>query len=292
VTICPNQIPGQIAPRLLSCCLVLLRSRPLVFTPIPIINLKTSGVAEVESRTIELSILPHTPHPILHTPMNWQNLTPNPLKKLNLKSRLIAGGLGFALAVGIPLVSHQSLARTRAAGDYEQRLFDAALAFTLYFEGGFSNHPADIGGRTYRGILQTEYNAYRARRGLPPLDVVQMSEAEMLEIYDGYWDGSGAAAMHPALAIVMFDTAVNFGINNSITFLQQALGLPQTGVFDATTRAALQRGNNKYTALQIVNERILYRYKRVQENSSQMAFFHGWLSRDYSLWGYVNQIQN
>lgn len=224
--------------------------------------------------------------------MNWQNLTPNSLKKLNLKSRLIAGSLGLALAIGVPLIGHQSLARTRDKSDYEKRLFDAALSFTLYFEGGFSDHPADVGGRTYRGILQTEYNAYRASRGLPPLDVTQMSDAELLEIYSSYWDGSGAPAMHPALAIVMFDTAVNFGINNSITFLQQALGLPQTGVFDAPTRAALEMGNNKYTALQVVNERILYRYKRVQENSSQMAFFHGWLSRDYSLWGYVNQIQN
>ncbi|EDZ95737.1 MAG: glycosyl hydrolase 108 family protein [Limnospira sp. PMC 1291.21] len=223
--------------------------------------------------------------------MNVQQAT-GKLKHINLKSRLIAGGLGLLVAISIPLIGHETLARTRSKSDYEQRLFDAALGFTLYFEGGFSDHPADIGGRTYRGILQTEYNAYRASRGLPPLDVLQMSDAEMLEIYDGYWRGSGAPAMHPALAIVMFDTAVNFGIHNSITFLQQALGLPQTGVFDAETRAALAQGNNKFTALQIVNERILYRYKRVQEKPSQMAFFHGWLSRDYSLWGYVSQIQN
>lgn len=224
--------------------------------------------------------------------MNWQHLATGKLKNINFKSRLIAGSLGLLVAISIPLIGHQTLARTRTKGDYEKRLFDAALAFTLYFEGGFSNHPADIGGRTYRGILQTEYNAYRASRGLPQLDVVQMSDAELLEIYDGYWMGSGAPEMHPALAIVMFDTAVNFGINNSITFLQQALGLPQTGVFDAKTRTAMAQGNNKFTALQIVNERILYRYKRVQEKPDQMAFFHGWLSRDYSLWGYINQIQN
>jgi lysozyme family protein len=140
--------------------------------------------------------------------------------------------------------------------------------------------------------LQTEYNAYRAQRGLPPLDVTQMSDAELLEIYRGYWDHSKAAIMHPALSIVMFDTAVNFGIQNSITFLQQALGLPQTGIFDNATWEALQKGNNRFTALQMVNERILYRYKRVQEDPSQMAFFLGWISRDYSLWGYVEKIKN
>ncbi|MDY7022519.1 MAG: glycosyl hydrolase 108 family protein [Cyanobacteriota bacterium] len=206
-----------------------------------------------------------------------------------LKSKLIRAILLLSLTVAVPL---GRLGVAQAQNNYEKRLFDAALAFTLYFEGGLSDHPADIGGRTYRGIIQTEYNAYRARRGLPPLDVAQMSDAELLEIYQGYWDGSQAVKMHPALAIVMFDTAVNFGIHNSITFLQQALGLPQTGVFDSRTIDALRLGNNKYTALQIVNERILYRYKRVQEDTSQMAFFHGWLARDYSLWGYVEKIKN
>ncbi len=214
-------------------------------------------------------------------------IKPNGLKPL--KSNLIRALLLLSLTCAVPL---GRLGMAQAVNNYEKRLFDAALSFTLYFEGGFSDHPADLGGRTYRGVVQSEYNAYRARRGLPPLDVTQMSETEMLEIYQGYWDGSQAGKMHPALAIVMFDTAVNFGINNSITFLQQSLGLPQTGIFDGATIAAMQRGNNKYTALQMVNERILYRYKRVQENPSQMAFFHGWLSRDYSLWGYVEKIQN
>ncbi|MEL7036528.1 MAG: glycosyl hydrolase 108 family protein [Cyanobacteria bacterium J06592_8] len=214
-------------------------------------------------------------------------ILPNGRKRL--KSNLIRAILLLSLTVAVPL---GRLGVAQAQNNYEKKLFDAALAFTLYFEGGLSDHPADIGGRTYRGILQTEYNAYRSRRGLPPLDVAQMSDVELLEIYQGYWDGSQAAKMHPALAIVMFDTAVNFGIHNSITFLQQALGLPQTGVFDSRTIDALRLGNNKYTALQIVNERILYRYKRVQEDTSQMAFFHGWLARDYSLWGYVEKIKN
>ncbi|MGL5083532.1 MAG: glycoside hydrolase family 108 protein [Microcoleaceae cyanobacterium] len=221
--------------------------------------------------------------------MNQQQYVPSRLKQ-GLRSKFIQGLALLAFTVTVPLAT-QTVLQAQSKG-YEQKLFDAALAFTLYFEGGLSDHPADKGGRTYKGILQTEYNAYRARRSLPPLDVAQMSETELLEVYDGYWDGSAAATMHPALAIVMFDTAVNFGIENSITFLQQALGLPQTGRFDAPTLEALKLGNSKYTALQIVNERILYRYKRVQEDSSQMAFFNGWLSRDYSLWGYVEKIQN
>ena len=213
--------------------------------------------------------------------------------KIKFKPQIILGIITLILAVGMPIsINNKIPAQAQTAKTYEGKLFETALAFTLYFEGGFSNHPADKGGRTYKGILQTEYNSYRRRRGLPPLDVAQMSDTEMMEIYQGYWDNSKSATMHPALAVVMFDTAVNFGINNSVTFLQQALGLPQTGVFDSNTKAALTNGNNRNTALQMINERIIYRYKRVQEDSSQMAFFHGWLARDYSLWSYVEKLKD
>ncbi|MGE5657275.1 MAG: glycoside hydrolase family 108 protein [Actinomycetota bacterium] len=220
--------------------------------------------------------------------MSWHRLA-QPKSTIKLKPNLLLGVLLLTLALPLPFTG-RVLAQQKSAS-YQQRVFEAALYFTLYFEGGFSNHPADKGGRTYRGILQTEYDAYRYSRGLPPLDVTQISEAELLEIYQGYWNASRAANMHPVLAVVMFDTAVNFGINNSITFLQQALGLPQSGVFDAETMKALKAGNNRSTALQMINERIIYRYQRVQKDPSQMAFFNGWLSRDYSLWKYVEKIR-
>ncbi len=216
-----------------------------------------------------------------------------PQRKIKFKPKIIVGIISLILAVGMPIsISHKIPALAKTEKNYEEKLFETALSFTLYFEGGFSNHPADKGGRTYKGILQSVYNAYRRRRGLPPLDVTQMSDAELMEIYQGYWDNSRSATMHPALAVVMFDTAVNFGIHNSVTFLQQALGLPQTGVFDVKTKEALAEGNNRNTALQMINERIIYRYKRVQEDASQMAFFHGWLARDYSLWGYVEKLKD
>ncbi len=224
--------------------------------------------------------------------MIWQKLNLLQLK-IKFKPQIILTIISLILAVGISIsISNKIPAQARTEKNYEEKLFETALSFTLYFEGGFSNHPADKGGRTYKGILQSVYNAYRRRRGLPPLDVTQMSDAELMEIYQGYWDNSRSATMHPALAVVMFDTAVNFGIHNSVTFLQQALGLPQTGVFDTKTKEALAEGNNRNTALQMINERIIYRYKRVQEDASQMAFFHGWLARDYSLWGYVEKLKD
>ena len=222
--------------------------------------------------------------------MNWQKLAKlKPKKKFPYQK--VLGTVLLTLALGLSF-SGPSLAIAAREKTYEDKLFEVALAFTLYFEGNLSDHPADKGGRTYKGILQTEYDRYRRVRGLPAIDVAQMSDAELMEIYEEYWDNSDAAKMHPALAVVMFDTAVNFGVTNAVTFFQQALGLPQTGVWDAETKEALEEGNNRNTALQVINERIIYRYKRVREDASQMAFFHGWLSRDYSLWGYVEKLKD
>ena len=55
---------------------------------------------------------------------------------------------------------------------------------TLVFEGGLSNDPADPGGRTYKGVTQRVYDAYRVEKGLPKQDVALMSNDECYDIYE------------------------------------------------------------------------------------------------------------
>lgn len=203
------------------------------------------------------------------------------------KPKVVLGFLLFFLTSPVLSVG-KSIAASPAP---KYTTFEVALAFTLYWEGGYSNNPADVGGRTYRGILQSEYNNYRASYGLPAQDVRLISNSELIEVYQTYWDASGAGKMYPALAVVMFDTAVNFGKSGSIRFLQEALGLPASGEFDAPTIEALRANNNKTTALKIINGRLQYRYKRVLQDPSQVVFYQGWLNRDYSLWAYISQMK-
>ena len=66
----------------------------------------------------------------------------------------LLGTLLLTLALGLPF-SGPAGAIADGEKTYEEKLFEVALAFTLYFEGNLSDHPADKGGRTYRGILQT-----------------------------------------------------------------------------------------------------------------------------------------
>ena len=86
--------------------------------------------------------------------MNWQQLA-KPKSKTKFHPQKFLGTLVLTLALGLSL-NGPSLASIGREKTYEDKLFEVALAFTLYFEGNLSDHPADKGGRTYKGILQTD----------------------------------------------------------------------------------------------------------------------------------------
>ncbi|MBE9179688.1 hypothetical protein IQ268_14055 [Oculatella sp. LEGE 06141] len=166
-----------------------------------------------------------------------------------------------------------------------------ALRFTLKWEGGYVNNPYDIGGETNKGITAATYATYRRRKGLSNQSVRYITDAEVDEIYrDMYWSPSQSGLMTRALAIVHFDTAVNFGVGGSTIFLQETLGVRADGVFGAGTRSALDRANTSATARRYVQGRINYRHQRVRESPSQQVFLQGWLNRDNDLSRYIANI--
>ncbi|MGB8698251.1 MAG: glycosyl hydrolase 108 family protein [Thermosynechococcaceae cyanobacterium] len=169
--------------------------------------------------------------------------------------------------------------------------FAKALEFTLPAEGGQVDNPVDPGGRTNKGIIQSVYNHYRSQKGLPNKDVFDISDAEVGEIYfTMYWKPAQCDVMTLPLAVVHFDTAVNFGVRGSIQFLQEALGLSADGIFGPQTQGHLQSNNNKATAKKMVVGRIAYRHQRVAENPSQEIFLQGWLNRDNGLMQFIQPL--
>lgn len=92
------------------------------------------------------------------------------------------------------------------------------------FEGGNDDDPQDPGGRTSRGIIQREYDAYRRRKGLPTRDVWRADEAEIAEIYmDGYWVPQSLGVMVSGPDETQFDYGVNSGIGRSAKVLRRCL---------------------------------------------------------------------
>ncbi len=85
-----------------------------------------------------------------------------------------------------------------------RELFDRAIEVVLEHEGDTStDHPADRGGLTKFGIAQ---------RWNPDLDVRTLTRAQAIEIYwERYWQGRGYERLPEAIAIKVFDLAVNLG---------------------------------------------------------------------------------
>lgn len=175
-----------------------------------------------------------------------------------------------------------------APQDAQKTPFEIALDFTLKWEGGLSDNSADYGGRTYRGITQGTYNEWRQQNNYPLQDVAKMTEAEWKSIYLAYyWNASKSDKMCKPLAIVNFDTAVNFGVAGAGEFLQEAIGFTGQdvdGKVGPITLAKLKNGqDNKATALKIIEGRINWRKKIVAKDPTQKVFLQGWLNRDNDL---------
>lgn len=166
-----------------------------------------------------------------------------------------------------------------------------ALQFTLRWEGGYVNHPNDLGGATNKGITQRTYDSYRNSKSLPNNNVKFITDAEVHEIYfNRYWKVSHAELMALPLAVVQFDTAVLFGVRGAIKFLQQALEVSADGKFGPQTEATLQNNNHKQTAMEMIDKRIVYHNQRAIQNPSQKVFLAGWLNRANDLRKFIGNL--
>lgn len=165
-----------------------------------------------------------------------------------------------------------------------------ALKFTLKWEGNYSNHPADKGGPTNRGIIQSQYDKYRDKKNLQKRSVQFITNSEVLEIYENfYWEPVRAKWLQAPLALVLFDTAVNFGVSGAIRRLQQSLKVKITGKWTQEISDVIHSADAKQIALEICKLRIAWRYYRVRKEESQKVFLKGWLNRDNDL---IKTIQN
>lgn len=99
-----------------------------------------------------------------------------------------------------------------------------SMQLVLAHEGGYSNHPKDPGGATFKGVTQRTYDAYRKNKGLPVRSVKLITKAELDEIYDRqYWDVVKGDKLPAGIDYAVFDYAVNSGPSRAVKDLQRAL---------------------------------------------------------------------
>lgn len=110
--------------------------------------------------------------------------------------------------------------------------FNACLALTLKWEGGYCDNPKDPGGATKFGITEAVFEACHEARGLlrraigkPPL-VKTLTRQEAAHIYHTqYWKPIAGDSLPLGLAMVVFDIAVNMGVDRAKQWLAATQGL-------------------------------------------------------------------
>ncbi len=136
---------------------------------------------------------------------------------------------------------------------------DIAINFVIKHEGGYVNDPKDPGGETKFGI---------SKRAYPNLNIKDLTIEQAKAIYKkDYWDRCNCDEIEYPLDIVVFDTAVNMGIQRALVLYQE----------------------NKHWAEYLL-ARIAY-YSKLRNNNPTTygKFYAGWINRVISLF---NMIKN
>lgn len=139
--------------------------------------------------------------------------------------------------------------------------FNKALEFTLRWEGGYVNDPADPGGETKYGI---------SKRAFPKLDIKNLTKEKAAEIYQqNYWIPTGCEKMELGMAIAAFDAAVNCGVGRAKQWVAKSK-----------------------TAFDIINLRNEYYDVIIAKNKTLMKFRKGWLNRTADLVKFIKNLES
>lgn len=159
------------------------------------------------------------------------------------------------------------------------KAFDHAFEYVVGKEGSFSDDPEDdgnwTGGKEHTGELRgTKYGISAA--SYPDMDIVNLSLETAKEIYRmDYWEKAACDALHPAVALAVFDSAVNQGVRRAIKCLQRALGVNDDGKIGPQTRRALGMAEPNYTLERFQAERVIEYVKA----SDWEVYKRGWMRR-------------
>lgn len=153
--------------------------------------------------------------------------------------------------------------------------FDTAIEHVLKSEGGYSDHPADPGGKTRYGITEAVARevGYKGDMRELPLELAKRVYLER------YWKPIRADDLPPSVRYAVFDGAVNSGPAQAALWLQRALGVRADGVIGPITLKAAYDANPDALRMRILSQRLRF----MAGLSNWPAFSRGWAIRIASL---------
>lgn len=157
--------------------------------------------------------------------------------------------------------------------------FEAALTEILKHEGGFVNHPRDPGGMTNLGVTKRTWEDWT---GSPTTEAAMRSltRTAVAPLYrKNYWDAIHGDEMPGALALCVFDFAVNAGPGRSARYLQKLVGAVQDGQIGPATIAAVNDAARTQTPAELVRRFQQSRRDYYRQLGTFKTFGKGWLRR-------------
>lgn len=163
------------------------------------------------------------------------------------------------------------------------KIFEEAFDRLMEYEGGYSDHEADSGGKTNFGITE-----YAARKYGFEGDMKDLTREKAKEIaYFAYWKKPGINKIKDRyIAMEVFEQGFNFGVAEAVERLQKAYNLlsgdsiTEDGIIGTET---LSHINNYKFPDALYNELNILQGKEyneiVQSDESQRVFLRGWLKR-------------
>ncbi len=148
--------------------------------------------------------------------------------------------------------------------------FDEAFHKLLGHEGGYSNHPADPGGKTMWGVTERVARARGYRGDMRDLPI----EFAKALYKDTYWEAVSADLLPESVRYAVFDAAVNSGPVQAIKWLQRALDVEDVGRIGPKTKKALQSADDALEG-RFLGHRLLF----MSNLGNWDSFSEGWAKR-------------
>lgn len=162
--------------------------------------------------------------------------------------------------------------------------FESSLKHLLVHEGGWSDHPADPGGATMKGVTLQVFREFKRNPHITKEELRNISDEDLATIYKKrYWDAVRADELVSGVDYAVFDCAVNSGPGRAIKILQACVGTTPDGGFGSVTMAAVAQFQND-VAKTLVKEYCEKRLDFLKSLKTFEVFGKGWERR-------VNEVE-
>lgn len=160
--------------------------------------------------------------------------------------------------------------------------FAEALELTMEFEGGWSNHPSDRGGKTKYGVTEDTLAVYNDRSS-SRLRIETLTRKQAADVYHLlFWRHMRIDILPGFLRGFMFDWSVHSGWF-AIRSMQRHLKLKPDGIVGPRTRAALdahiERTGETVLLRALAIRRMKLLCRLVRRDRTQGDFIVGWWDR-------------